>query len=186
MNTLTDGWIQTYLEEPFWPLTANGCILISDIAHHLALRNRFSGATAKPYSVAQHSVLVARELIPLGKDVALMGLLHDAAEAYLPDMPRPIKDDAFFFDGTQMRSFAEVEDAIMRRLASQYGLRWPFPDAVKDADNRVCATERRDLMASEYDWGMIDQIEPCTYKVNSWKWKKAKRVFHDLFEELTA
>lgn len=185
-DTASEGWIQTYATEPFWPLRAEGTILIQDIAHHLALRNRFSGGTEKPYSVAQHSVLVARELMDHGNDVVLMGLLHDAAEAYLPDMPRPIKDDAFFFDGQQLRSFSEVEDDIMQQIAKRYELRWPFPIEVKEADNRICATERRDLMASEHDWGIMDRIKPLPYLIKPWKWQKAERKFLELFEELTA
>lgn len=183
---LAEGWIQTSCVEPFWPLKAEGTILIQDIAHHLALRNRFSGATEKPYSVAQHSVLVARDLMSLGHNLGLMGLLHDAAEAYLPDIPRPIKDDVFFFDGHRMRSFVEVEDDIMQRVAVQYGLRWPFPIVVKEADNRVCATERRDLMASDLDWDIMDRIRPCCFTIKPWKWQKAERKFLELFEELSA
>lgn len=184
---LAEGWIQTSCVEPFWPLKAEGTILIQDIAHHLALRNRFSGATEKPYSVAQHSVLVAREcLFSFDPEIALMGLLHDAAEAYLPDIPRPIKDDVFLWCDDSTRSFAEVEDDIMQRVANQYGLCWPFPHAIKEADNRVCATERRDLMASDLDWDIMDRIHPCSFTIKPWKWQKAERKFLELFEELTA
>jgi len=179
-----DGWIETYCRTQFWPLTAEGHVYLNDIAHHLALRNRFSGATDKPYSVAQHSVLVARVLEPYGRDVQLQGLLHDAAEAYLPDIPRPIKQDVYLWCNGTMKEFSEVEDAIMQRVCEYAGCDWPPHSAVKEADNRVCATERRDLMQSGHDWGIMDEIEPYSFRINPWKWSKAELKFIQMFEEL--
>jgi 5'-deoxynucleotidase YfbR-like HD superfamily hydrolase len=179
-----DGWIETYCRSQFWPLTAEGYVYLNDIAHHLALRNRFSGATCNPYSVAQHSVLVARVLEPYGRDVQRQGLMHDAAEAYLPDIPRPIKQDVYLWCNDTMKEFCEVEDAIMQRVCEYAGCDWPLHPAVKEADNRVCATERRDLMCSHHDWGVMDEIEPYSFTIKPWKWQKAERKFLQMFEEL--
>ncbi len=68
-------------------------VCLEDVAHHLAIINRFHGATARPYSVAEHSLLVWRlargaGLPPMGQMAAL---LHDAHEAYTSDLASPAK-----------------------------------------------------------------------------------------------
>ena len=66
---------------------------ITDIAWALSPMPRFSGHSIPyiPYSVAQHSIQVAKDLASLGPLVQLYGLLHDAAEAYINDLPSPVK-----------------------------------------------------------------------------------------------
>jgi hypothetical protein len=82
-------------------------ICLEDIAHHLALRNRFSGATREPYSVGQHCCLAAMlAKSPLRKDVAL---LHDSEEAYFPDFPGPwINPDTLWEEAEQERKAARI------------------------------------------------------------------------------
>src|SRR5579885_2784587 len=82
-------WIQTYCGVAFYPLDPRPEeILIEDIAHALSMLCRFTGHVKRFYSVAQHCVYVSHRCDP--KD-ALWGLLHDAAEAYLNDISRPVK-----------------------------------------------------------------------------------------------
>ena len=79
-------WMQTHSGIQFWPLDPRPeDILIEDIAHALSNQCRFAGHCCFHYSVAQHSVLVS-ENVP-AQD-AMWGLLHDAGEAYLVDLPR--------------------------------------------------------------------------------------------------
>ena len=77
---------------PFYPDEDSICI--EDIAHSLAMQCRFNGHTNKFYSVAQHSIMAALVLreseFPV--KVQLLGLLHDSAEAYITDLPKPFKD----------------------------------------------------------------------------------------------
>src|SRR3990167_2984266 len=90
---MTD-WIQTASGIAFWPLRPRiEDVRIEDIAHALAAVNRFNGHTRVPWSVAEHSLQLTYELVRVGspRETCLYGLLHDASEAYLCDMPRPLK-----------------------------------------------------------------------------------------------
>lgn len=113
-------------------------ILIEDIAHALSNSCRFTGHVSSFYSVAQHSVLVARSL---PKEHALWGLLHDASEAYLSDLARPIKQ----FEGLGA-TYRRVEKRLMQVIAKKFGLPWPEPKVVKEMDNAVLAAEIHFLM----------------------------------------
>lgn len=90
---MANDWIMTRTGKhfrPFHPKIED--IEIEDIAHALSHICRFNGHTSKFYSVAEHSILVS-VLCPEG--LKLRGLLHDGAEAYMGDMPRPLKDYEF-------------------------------------------------------------------------------------------
>lgn len=131
------NWIQTYTGKQFWPHDARPEeIDIVDIAHALSMKCRFTGHCIQFYSVAQHSVLVSR-LVP--ERDALHALLHDATEAYLPDVARPIKP--------LLQNFTEIEDRLWLVIAARFGLDPVLPASVKHADLIALRTERRDLMS---------------------------------------
>lgn len=108
---------------------------VKEISFALSHINRFTGH-AGAYSVAQHSVLVSY-LVPPG--LALEGLLHDAAEAYLGDVASPLK-------ALIRPSYKPLEDEVERHIALRYNLAWPMPPAIKRADLILLLTEYRDLM----------------------------------------
>lgn len=150
------SWIPTYTCEQLFPLAPDPIrIHIEDIAHGLAGRFRFNGHSREWYTVAQHSVEVSRR-VPA--EDALWGLLHDAAEAYLPDVPRPIKnkfyvsvDDEWDVNRIEGRiyeiliEFDGAEERVLEAVARRFGLRLPLPASVHEADDRELARERRDL-----------------------------------------
>lgn len=136
-----NGFIATFsggIIEPLNPDPED--ILIEDIAHSLAHQCRFTGHTSHFYSVAQHSILVS-ELVP--DELRLWGLLHDATEAYLADMARPIKHQPGFGE-----TYRTAEDVLMRAIAVRFGLseEFPMPKSVAEADNIVLGNEIRLLM----------------------------------------
>lgn len=138
-------WIETATGRKVHPLTPRADeICIEDIAHALANQCRFSGHTKYHYSVAQHSVYVSRLVPP---EHALWGLLHDASEAYLIDLPRPIKHQSAFGD-----AFTAIEKGIEAAVAEAFGLALPMPAAVKQADSAMLLAEKRDLMPNVQEW----------------------------------
>ena len=169
-------WIQTYTGIQFWPLDPRPEeIDIRDIAHALSNQCRFAGHCERFYSVAEHSVRVSW-LCPV-KD-GLWGLLHDAAEAYLVDLPRPIKR------WSQMGTlYSEIEDKLMLAIAYKFGLNHPVPVSVKRADIVMLVTEKRDLMKMPpKEWE--DTETPHWSRVIPWGPEKAELCFVERFNYL--
>lgn len=96
---------------------------IEDIAAGLGYQPRFTGQMSEFYSLADHSILVSFLVPP---ELALQGLLHDAAEAYVNDIPRPVKP--------LLRDYKPIEEAIGQAIMVRYGMSLPLAKEVKDAD----------------------------------------------------
>jgi hypothetical protein len=144
MNDRLGDCIQTYTGKQFYPLDVRQeDIDIEDVAHALSMKCRYNGHCRKFYSVAEHSVYVARELecrYPADKNVILWGLLHDAGEAYLPDTPSPIKHMGIGI-------LSKCEEDILKVISKKYDLSYPPPVEVKKIDNILLMTERAQVMA---------------------------------------
>jgi 5'-nucleotidase len=149
-------WIQLISGEPFWPLDARlEEVHLNDIAWALSMQCRYAGHVKRRYSVGEHSVMVSR-LVPA--EHALWGLLHDASEAYLVDLPRPVKHS--------MPDYCAYEDALMRVIAERFDLPWPEPWEVKQVDRAMLSVERRRLLAeSRLPWGDVQGGEWDTWVV---------------------
>lgn len=108
-------------------------IEITDIAHALSRQCRYNGHTSGFLSVARHCVWVSQRLQDrgYGRKTVLTGLLHDAAEAYLGDMIRPLKH------GRLGKPYMKVEEAVEAVIAEVFGLYYPLPERVKAADRFV-------------------------------------------------
>lgn len=184
-----ESWIQTHTGRKVFPLWLKASdVCIEDIAHHLSHLCRFTGATKEFYSVAQHSVYVSLQCVDGLKNaddgernlLALCGLLHDASEAYLIDLPRPLKRHADF------AFYRTAEADAMLAIASAFDLPARFQElaCIKQADGRVLATEARDLMAPLHpEWRSL--LEPYPRRIYGWSPELAKSVFVSRFEELT-
>src|ERR1017187_9954504 len=135
------GSIRTYSGLPFWPLNPNPALIrIEDIAHSLAHQCRFGGHAARLYSVAQHSIRVSEAC---ATEDALWGLLHDASEAYLVDVPAPLK---------QLPEFAAYRRAELRLqsvIVERFGLSAQQPARVTAADLQLLAIEMQELLDVE-------------------------------------
>lgn len=132
---------------------------IMTIARHLACQSRWLGATQHrflknriSYSVAEHSVYVADFVEKeLGRpDLAFDALMHDAAEAYIGDMIRPLKYSPAFHD-----TFKALELKVEQVIAKKYDLPFPFAPEIKTADDAVCMAEWEQIVPRnpEEKWG---------------------------------
>lgn len=142
-----------FYEEPFietWsgrhfhfmvPRPQEVCIL--DIAYALSRTVRWGGHCDPSISVAQHCVMVSDllKLVMAKPEVRLQGLLHDAAEAYIPDIPTPIKPFLSDFKGIEAR----LDEAILGR----FGIPGKMDPAVKSMDTESMRWEYRDLMSGD-------------------------------------
>ena len=161
--------IQTASGIKFYPFKPNSLdIDINDGAQALSLQCRFSGHTRwkgkmKHYSVAQHSLYVSY-ICPY----PLWGLLHDLTEAYCVDVPTPIKK--------RLPNFIAMEDKIERAIAIKFGLMWPRPIEVKEADIR----------AFNVEWSLLMGVDKRTkeYK-DSIKNKRFLEILNYTMEETT-
>lgn len=115
---------------------------IQDIAHALGMLCRFTGHCRRFYSVAQHCWHASHLLRP---ELALEALLHDAAEAYINDLSRPLKHHP------NIQGYVDTEHAIEKVIAERFRIVYPMSPEVKDVDNRMVCTEARQLMA-EHAW----------------------------------
>ena len=104
------------------------------MAHALSNTCRFAGHVPAFYSVAQHSIVVA-DLV--SDEAPFWGLLHDASEAYLHDLTRPLKES--------LPAYRKAERRMMAAICERFGLPPQMPRAVRRADNIALATEFRDL-----------------------------------------
>jgi len=177
--------VATYTGIEFFPLAPRfEDIYILDIAHALAMSCRFNGHSRDFYSIAQHSVHVSEWLMKnVGTNateklmLAKWGLLHDASEAYIPDMCAPIKP---FFP-----SFRTVESYLLIAIAQRFGLPWPIPDVVKYADKAVLKSEVDSGIMTFCEWWNFGEEHPDANRtIEPMSLDEAEQFFVDEFEYL--
>jgi uncharacterized protein len=167
------NFVETYTGRMFFPRDPKAADLsIIDIAHHLAQQCRYSGATEWPYSIAQHCCLLSDYVTGVLKGSpldALQMLLHDGAEAYLLDVPRPIKQ--FLPD------YRTWDHNIQMCIRAWIGLsEVPIPVWQDELDSRIIADERAQLMSdSGNDWQ--HDVEPLDIAIEQWGSRQSEQQF---------
>lgn len=146
---------------------------IEDVARGLSHTSRFSGQTQRQYSVAQHSVLVSK-MVP--EEHALAGLLHDATEAFLCDVPKPLKN--------LLPGYVELEKRAEADLCKRFGVAFPFHPCVKEADIRVFVAERRDMQPCVPIGDEYKDVEPYDKSIIAWDSHMSYIYFMRRFDEL--
>lgn len=136
-----DASICTFEGRQFWPFAPRvEDVSIVDIAHALSNIPRFGGHTRRFYSVAQHSLAVSHAC---EQRAAALGLLHDASEAYLLDIPSPIKQ--------HLPDYQRAEERLQVVIHQAFGL---DPDAI---DHRIVKDEDRAALLEE-QWALMPNV----------------------------
>ena len=179
-----DGWIGIYSGRRFYfaePRLED--IDIKDIARALSNLCRFGGHVQEFYSVAQHCVLASQQA---PAEYKLEALLHDAGEAYLVDMPRPIKK--------ALSDYRAIETNLDRACATRFGYPYPMSDRVREIDNRLLVTEASQLLGPHMEkwwaephphWEMMGKPQPYTLIIDPWPARKAYLNFLATYDMLT-
>ena len=182
---MTDHWMQTHTGKAIDLVEPDiDDIDLEDIAHALANQCRFNGHTKHFYSTAQHSVIVSchcsgarapRQPQPW----SLVGLLHDAAEAYIGDFVRPLKP--------LLKSIKKIEKGLQAVIARK----WDFDpllfesDIIRHNDARALATERRDLLRPDCPREWADLPPPFEMLITPLPPHDAKQLFLYQFHRIT-
>lgn len=171
-------WIQTYTGRRFYyadPRPED--IHIEDIAHALGMQCRYAGHSYRFYSIAEHSKLVSQQF---GEpQMRMIGLLHDATEAYCVDLPSPLKQ--------LLPSYKEYENKVWSIIAVKFGLpEQPCPE-IKEIDTRMMITERPQLFHHPLPWPKYDAVKPLKgVSVRGLDHYAAKAEFLDEFRSIQA
>lgn len=116
-------------------------IHIEDIAHALSTMPRFAGHLKHPYTVAQHSIFCYHKAPSNHK---LVALLHDATEAYLMDLPSPLKN--------ALPGYKLIEAKLQRVIFDRYGVGCRIPEIVKQIDREALEWEWQNLAIDRRDY----------------------------------
>lgn len=182
---MMEPWIQTFTGKRVVPTNVGtDDVEIRDIAHSLSLINRFTGHTPKPYSVAQHSFLVSC-LCP--KEFRLWGLLHDAPEAYISDISRPLKLHFAASSGSWLK---DTERRVMDSICLKYNLQRDEPKCVKEADDTMLANEAFSFFGKTINYRFwhhrFDNGYLCLQnKIKPWRHSFSEFMFMAAFSDIT-
>jgi 5'-deoxynucleotidase YfbR-like HD superfamily hydrolase len=154
----------------------------TDIATALSNLCRFGGHSSAFYSVAQHSAIVADLLERAGAtpDELMAALLHDAAEAYLGDIPHPIKHRSEL--GAHFKAAEKDLEQVIER-------RFELPDAaarIKAIDRALLATERRRFSRVAWNWPELEGVAALDIEIEPWPPERAAREFLDRYKRIQA
>ncbi|HCG7534071.1 TPA: hypothetical protein NJ418_004439 [Vibrio parahaemolyticus] len=138
---------------------------IESIAFALAHINRYTGHVGQ-YSVAQHCVLVSEQL---PKELKLSGLLHDAPEAYIGDVSKPLKSLLPEYQKIEQFYHAEIDRQF--NVTTEHG-------AIKEADLRMLITEAK---AFGLPLDEFPKVEPYQINIEPWEPELAQRIFLSCF-----
>ena len=141
-------WMQTFTGRQFWPLDPRPeDVRIEDIAHALSMLCRYGGHSLRFYSVAEHCCILHDYAPPEFKAWALM---HDASEAYLVDVPRPLKP--------HLTGYKAAERGVMDAVCARFGLDVEEPPEVKEIDGRILADEAAQNMRDMPEAWLYDPL----------------------------
>lgn len=189
------GWNECYTGTRFYTFDPQPeDVKIADIGHSLGLQCRYNGNCRRFYSVAEHCCLLSDYVRPRGwhnlegpwpgkwigefKYDALVALMHDAAEAYIGDLIRPVKH--------RMQQFKELEALIEAVVFPSLGLPAEIPAWMRELDSRILCDERAQVMLTDHNEWSTDELDPLGVRIRFWPPARAEFEFLRRFFELSA
>lgn len=169
-------YISTYTNKHFHFMSpSEDEVCIEDIAQALSNLCRFSGHVKEFYSVAEHSIILADYVMDKygNADMALTALLHDASEAYIVDVPRPIKP--------YLTNYQDIEGGISKVINNVFKVH-PMCDVIKDLDHNIVCDEAKVLFKSVPDW--VQYYKEVGVTLRMYTPEEAREAFMSKFEEL--
>jgi uncharacterized protein len=175
LQTVSGRWVNPFDPDP-------DQFDAGDIARALANQCRFGGHCRVFYSVAQHSVLVSQVVEQRGGDAedAFAALMHDATEAYLGDMPHPLKHRS-----PLGAAFRVAEGHLEQAIRERFRIKPDVPE-IKPVDRALLAAERRAFSAETWHWPELDGVEPLDLELTAWPPDEAAQAFARRYAELDA
>lgn len=180
---MSDGYFETVSGTKFHFRSPNlDEIKLSDIAHSLAKSARYNGHTVdidRHFSVAEHSVLMTLWGLTnrdWSGQMALTCLMHDASEAFLTDVPSPMKQD--------LPDFKAMEKAFEEVISKKFSLIYPLPREIKTLDGRIVRDERAQAMNDSGHVWVTDRLEPLGVKLMFWSPREARDAFIRTFQSI--
>lgn len=174
-----EPWIQTYTGIKFDYLNPTvDMIELEDIAHALSLQCRYAGHCRYFYSIAEHCVLVSH-LVP--QQFRFAALMYDAAEAYMTDIPSPLKQ--------LMPTFSIKEKRIHDVICQAFGIeisKFDYMTYIKPADLQAIRYETDALVPAPHVDNWVDDLPKKTihYELQMFSPSTAKALFIKTFYEL--
>jgi len=169
-------WIQTYTGKQYFYLNPTpDSIDILDIARSLSMIPRFLGHLNRNYSVGQHSLYVSRMI---SAEAAFWGLLHDATEAYLSDLPGPAK--------WLLADYVKLEKAAEAVIISKFKIHVNDKIRIeaKEADIQMVVTENAQLRSHKIPWGYHESTKPSKNTLATYTWEEVEQHFLERYYHL--
>ena len=183
--TRKGGSIQTYTGTIFYPLDPRmEDIEIEDVAHGLSHKARFTGHTRKLYTTCEHAVRVCNHLAMCGASLMeqFVGLHHDDTDAYLPDVPTPLKVLPEF------QWFRDLEHHLQDMCFKKFGCVVGDYSVIKNSDIVLLLTEKRDLMPTKngnWQHKYTQKPIPEPYFIEPWEPTYAKQMYLHMHNTLS-
>jgi hypothetical protein len=173
LQTVSGRWVNPFDPDP-------SQLDAGDIARALANQCRFGGHSRVFYSIAQHSVIVSELVEERTGDVeaAFAALMHDAAEAYLGDLPHPLKHRSALG-----AAFKAAEDRLDERIHDRFRIKRDVAE-IKPVDRALLATERRAFSTESWPWPELEGVEPLDIGLEAWTPDDAAEAFARRYNEL--
>ncbi|AZV77703.1 hypothetical protein EBB79_07235 [Parasedimentitalea marina] len=147
---------------------------IDDVAHGLSQICRFTGQCKRFYSVAEHSVHASHN-VPAGFEME--ALMHDAPEAFVGDISKPLK--------TLLPDYKIIEDRAEAVVLARFGITPPLSPQVKLTDLKMLRAEQVKATGNQDVWPIVAELNATDITLEFWQPEEAKRRFLERFYELS-